>query len=116
MCRSPPVIAAWKAAAYGDFDALKQLTEGKPELLHQPDEQGYYAVQWAALNNRVAVLSYLIDQGCDVNAADQTGQTALHWCAVRGSVSALETLLREGANLGATDSRCAPATWAWEQT
>lgn len=98
-------VAVCKAAAYGDFDLLKQLADGKPELFHQPDEQGYFPVQWAALNNRVAVLGYLIDQGCDVNAADQTGQTALHWSAVRGSISALETLLRSGAELAATDSR-----------
>lgn len=105
---SPPrraVPAACKAAAYGDFETLKCLTSGRPELLHEPDEQGYYAVQWAALNNRVAVLSYLLDQGCDVNAADNTGQTALHWSAVRGSTSALETLLRAGANIAAADSR-----------
>lgn len=103
--RNEAVDTVCKAAAYGDFDLLKQLADGKPELFHQPDEQGYFPVQWAALNNRVAVLGYLIDQGCDVNAADQTGQTALHWSAVRGSISALETLLRSGAELAATDSR-----------
>lgn len=98
-----------KAAAYGDFEVLKRLADANPQLLHEPDEQGYYAVQWAALNNRVAVLSYLLDCGCDVNAADNTGQTALHWSAVRGSTTALETLLREGANIAATDSRCGTA-------
>jgi ankyrin repeat protein len=95
----------WKAAAYGDFDTLKGLADANPQLLHETDEQGYYAVQWAALNNRVAVLGWLIDAGCDVNAADPTGQTALHWSAVRGSVTALETLLRAGANIDARDSR-----------
>lgn len=100
------VDTVWKAAAYGDFDALKRLADAAtPELLHQPDEQGYYAVQWASLNNRVAVLNYLIDRGCDLNAADRTGQTAVHWAAVRGSLPALETLLRAGASLAAADSR-----------
>ncbi|GAB4817761.1 hypothetical protein N2152v2_004807 [Parachlorella kessleri] len=103
--RQEAVDTVWKAAAYGEFEALKRLADANPQLLHEPDEQGYYAVQWAALNNRVAVLNYLIDAGCDVNAADRTGQTALHWTAVRGSMSALETLLRQGADVAAVDSR-----------
>ena len=67
--------------------------------------QGYLALQWAALNNRVAILSHLIDKGCDLNATDSTGQTALHWSAVRGSTAAMETLLRAGADVRAADSR-----------
>lgn len=97
--------AVWKAAAYGDFEALKRLEDAKPGLIKQPDEHGYYAVQWAALNNRVAVLTYLADKGCDLNAADGTGQTALHWSAVRCALPALEMLLRLGADLNAADSR-----------
>lgn len=100
-----PHIAVWKAAAYGDFDALKRLADDSPGVLHTPDESGYYCLQWAALNNRVAVIAYLLDQGCDVNAADTTGQTALHWSAVRGSIPALETLLRANADLDTADSR-----------
>lgn len=97
--------AVWKAAAYGDFEKLTALAEAAPELLHQPDEQGFYALQWAALNGRVAILSFLVDKGCDLNAADATGQTALMWSAVRGSTAATETLLRAGADLAAADSR-----------
>lgn len=103
---SPTLPAVWKAAAYGDFDKLRELAQADPEALHRPDDQGFFALQWAALNNRVAVLTYLLDQGCDVSAADGTGQTALHWSAVRGSTAAMETLLRAGADLGARDSRC----------
>ena len=103
--QSPLAPAVWKAAAYGDFERLRELAEAKPELLGQPDEQGFYVAQWAALNNRIAVLTYLIDRGVDINAADATGQTALHWAAVRGAVQAAETLLRAGADLAAADSR-----------
>lgn len=99
------IDTVWKAAAYGDFEKLRELAQADPEALHRPDEQGFFALQWAALNNRVAVLTHLLDQGCDVNAADGTGQTALHWSGVRGSTAAMETLLRAGADLGARDSR-----------
>lgn len=53
----------------------------------------------------MAVIQFLTEHKCNVNAADQTGQTALHWAAVRGSLSAAETLLRAGADLNAKDCR-----------
>ena len=99
------VFAVWKAAAYGDFDALKRSADEDPALVNTPDEQGYFCIQWAALNNRVAIITYLIDLGCDLNAVDATGQSALHWSVVRGSIPALETLLRAGADLNSADSR-----------
>ena len=99
----------WKACAYGDFDSLKALAEAEGvrtrELLNSPDEKGYHCLQWAGLNNRVSILSYLIDKGVDLNAQDSTGQTALHWAAVRGSLAALETLLRAGSDPTIADSK-----------
>ena len=71
----------------------------------QADDQGYHALQWAALNNRVACCSFLLERGAPVNAMDTSGQNALHWAAVRGSLSAAETLLRAGADLAAQDCR-----------
>jgi Ankyrin repeats (3 copies) len=70
-----------------------------------PDEQGYYPLQWAALNNRVSAASYLLEHGADVNQVDHTGQTALHWAAVRGALSAGEVLLRAGAQVHTPDCR-----------
>jgi palmitoyltransferase len=70
-----------------------------------PLAQGYLALQWAALNNRVAAATALLERGADVNAADGQGQTALHWAAVRGAVPAAELLLRAGARLDRADSR-----------
>lgn len=94
-----------KACAYGDFDKLKQFVEADPSCIDKPDENGYRALQWAALNNRVAETTYLLNQGAAINAADQTGQTALHWAAVRGSLPVIETLLRNNANADAKDNR-----------
>ena len=67
--------------------------------------QGYLALQWAALNNRVAAATVLLERGADVNGVDGQGQTALHWAAVRGAVPASELLLRAGARLDRADSR-----------
>lgn len=70
---------------------------------YEPDATGYYALQWAALNNQTSVAKYIIHHGGDINAKDRSGQTALHWSAVRGSVEVADLLLKEGAQLNSAD-------------
>ncbi|KAK2078940.1 hypothetical protein QBZ16_002630 [Prototheca wickerhamii] len=96
-----PIDTVWKAAAYGDFDVLTRLASAEPASLHRPEEQGFYALQWAALNNRVAVLNYLLGAGCDACAVDPSGQTALHWAAHPGRGDAAA----RGRPLAARDGR-----------
>ncbi|XP_042481834.1 protein S-acyltransferase 24-like isoform X2 [Macadamia integrifolia] len=91
------------AAAYGDLEKLQRLVEGEGCSVCEADGLGYYALQWAALNNRTAAAQYIIERGGDVNAADHTGQTALHWSAVRGAIQVAELLLQEGARVDAAD-------------
>ncbi|KAF3642250.1 Protein S-acyltransferase 24 [Capsicum annuum] len=93
----------YTAAAYGDMEKLQRLVESEGCSVSEPDGLGYYALQWAALNNRTAAAQYIIEHGGDVNAADHTGQTALHWSAVRGAVQVAELLLQEGARVNAAD-------------
>ncbi|KAF8393114.1 hypothetical protein HHK36_021355 [Tetracentron sinense] len=93
----------YTAAAYGDLEKLQRLVECEDCSVSQPDGLGYYALQWAALNNRTAAAQYIIEHGGDVHAADHTGQTALHWCAVRGAIQVAELLLQEGARVNAAD-------------
>ncbi|KAI8565665.1 hypothetical protein RHMOL_Rhmol03G0278000 [Rhododendron molle] len=93
----------YTAAAYGDLEKLQRLVECEGCSVSEPDGLGYYALQWAALNNRTAAAQYIIEHGGDVNAADHTGQTAIHWCAVRGAIKVAEILLQEGARVNAAD-------------
>ncbi|KAK4854426.1 hypothetical protein QYF36_023717 [Acer negundo] len=93
----------YTAAAYGDLEKLQRLVECEGCSVSEPDGLGYYALQWAALNNRTAAAQYIIEHGGDVNAADHTGQTALHWSAVRGAIQVTELLLQEGARIHAAD-------------
>lgn len=93
----------YTAAAYGDLDKLQRLVESEGCSVSEPDGLGYYALQWAALNNRTAAAQYIIEHGGDVNAADHTGQTALHWSAVRGAIQVAELLLQEGSRVNAAD-------------
>ena len=95
----------WRAAAYGNVEAMKRMVEEDPGCVNAPDGSGYRALQWAALNNRVSAATYLLDQGSAINASDNDGQTALHWACVRGSLPCAELLLRKGADLNASDAR-----------
>ncbi|KAG8368569.1 hypothetical protein BUALT_Bualt15G0059100 [Buddleja alternifolia] len=97
------IIDVYSAAAYGDFDKLRKFVENDGVSLSQPDGNGYYPLQWAALNNFADIVQYIIERGGEVNATDNTGQTAIHWAAVRGSVAAAEVLLQNGARVEAAD-------------
>eukprot|EP00877_Chromochloris_zofingiensis_P000754 jgi/Chrzof1/1067/Cz01g38320.t1 len=94
-----------KACAYGDFDRLRQFVEADRTCVNKPDDQGYYPLQWAALNNRIAEATYLLSNGADINVQDSTGQTPLLWAAVRGSLPVIETLLRNGSDPNLKDNR-----------
>ncbi len=105
----------------------------RPLQVNQADPEGHYPLQWGALNNRVAVISLLLESGAQPDLVDTTGQAGLHWAGVRGSLQAAETLLRAGADLrcplslrhccladgpvticGAFASCTADQTWWWQ--
>ncbi|GER42111.1 S-acyltransferase [Striga asiatica] len=97
------IVDVFSASAYGDFDKLRKFVEDDGASVSLPDGNGYYPLQWAALNNFADVVHYIIDRGGDVNAKDNAGQTALHWTAVRGSIAAADVLLQNGARVEAAD-------------
>lgn len=92
------------AAAYGDLEKLRKFVEEDGESLSSPDPNGYYALQWAALNNFPLIVQYIIEHGGDVNDTDNAQQTALHWAAVRGSLAVVDVLLQNGARVEAADA------------
>lgn len=51
----------YTAAAYGDMEKLQRLVESEGCSVSEPDSLGYYALQWAALNNRTAAAQYIIE-------------------------------------------------------
>uniref|UniRef100_A0ACD5ZK48 Uncharacterized protein n=1 Tax=Avena sativa TaxID=4498 RepID=A0ACD5ZK48_AVESA len=92
----------YTAAAYGDMEKLQRLVEaGRP--VDKPDGHGFYALQWAALNNRVAAAQYILQHGALPDIADHTGQTAIHWSAARGHIQVAELLVGKGADVHARD-------------
>lgn len=51
----------YTAAAYGDLEKLQRLVEDEGGSVSEPDSLGYYALQWASLNNRTAAAQYIIE-------------------------------------------------------
>ncbi|ESQ51112.1 hypothetical protein EUTSA_v10022988mg [Eutrema salsugineum] len=100
---SPTITDVFSASAYGDLHQLKRFVEHGGSSVSLPDANGYYAIQWAALNNSLDVAQYIIEHGGDVNAADNIQQTPLHWAAVKGSIDVADLLLQNGARIEAAD-------------
>lgn len=98
------VIDVFSASAYGDLDKLRKFVEEDKASLSTPDGNGYYALQWASLNNFPDVAQYIIEHGGDVNQHDNVRQTALHWAAVRGSIAVADVLLQNGGRVEAADA------------
>ncbi|XP_076903751.1 putative protein S-acyltransferase 23 [Bidens hawaiensis] len=97
------IVDVFGACAYGDLLKLIKFVEQDGVSVNQPDGNGYYPLQWAALNNVADVVHYIIEHGGDVHAVDHVGQTALHWAAAWGSLAAAEVLLQNGARVEAAD-------------
>lgn len=58
---APTVIDVFSASAYGDFEKLRKFVEQDGASLSKPDGNGYYALQWAALNNFADIAQYIIE-------------------------------------------------------
>lgn len=50
----------YTAVAYRDMEKLQRLVESQGYFVSELDGHGYYALQWAALNSRIAAVQYII--------------------------------------------------------
>lgn len=55
------VFDVFSAAAYGDFEKLRLFVERDGASVSDPDASGYYALQWAALNNFPDIVHYIVE-------------------------------------------------------
>lgn len=55
------IVDVYSASAYGDFDKLRKFVEKDGASVSVPDASGYYALQWAALNNFADIVQYIIN-------------------------------------------------------
>jgi ankyrin repeat protein len=56
-------------------------------------------------NNKMSILTTIIDKGADVNAKNDYGCTALHYCTEDSGIGCAALLLANGADVNATDNK-----------
>jgi ankyrin repeat protein len=74
-----------KSAFQDDSDKCNVTPYGQSLLLH------------AVFENKMNILKFLIEQGCDLNKGDDDGLTPLHAAALENNREAAATLLSSGA-------------------
>lgn len=84
-------------------DAVQVLLKADPELIDQPDEEGYTALHLAVIAGNRTVLRCLVDRGADVNALDNERHSVVHWATVCGELEALDLVLDAGADASVED-------------
>jgi len=62
----PVILDVFTASAHGDFNKLRTFVEQYGASVSVPDISGYYALQWASLNNFHDIAHYLIQVPFDV--------------------------------------------------
>lgn len=91
----------WDAAMAGDEAAIEAALQGGANinaLDTRSSQNGRFALNWAAINDRGQVVRMLIERGAAVNAQTRSGFTALHHAAETGSLSAAQALLNANAD------------------
>ncbi len=91
-------------ARKGDLGQLKQLLKKDANLINSTNEHGFTPLILASYRNETEVVSYLVQQGADVNILSEMG-TALMAATFKGNTKIVEILLNNQANPNIADSK-----------
>lgn len=87
-----------KATQYGLLNRCKEIIESGYDI-NKPDPQNIYLLHWAAINNKIDVIKYLISKGAAVDpVGGDLRATPLHWATRQGHISAVVLLMSNGAD------------------
>jgi len=87
-----------EACEAGDLDLVKEWREKDPDQLELAEFAGNKPLQIAALNGNAEVVSYLIDQGCQIDCANVDKDTPLIDAAENGHLEVVRLLLSAGVD------------------
>jgi ankyrin repeat protein len=72
--------------------------------VNEQDRRGLSPLMYAALNNHPDMISFLLDNGADINMTDKmAGSTALIWAASANNLGAAQKLIERGADRNIMD-------------
>ncbi|KAK8013108.1 hypothetical protein PG991_010483 [Apiospora marii] len=82
--------------ADGDLSGFLGLLKDDPNLKHSisTDDQGLYAIHWAAAGGHTAIIEHLLRVGVSPEVQTPEGWTSMHFAALFGRFQALNWLLR----------------------
>lgn len=89
------------AVQRGNVDRLQKLVELYDYDVNIPDKEDCALLQWAALNNHVPVMEFLMSRAANVNfVGGELRATPLHWATFMGNLPAVVCLIKHGADPG----------------
>ena len=67
-----------------------------------PDEQGITALMWAAANNQILTVDYLLERGADPHIITDNKESALLFASAQGHHEVLNILLQHAVDINQT--------------
>src|SRR5262245_43336762 len=87
-----------QACLYGYNTTLEKLLKKYPDLVHQPDSLGMYALHTASRHGHTATVNLLVEKGADINQKHFGNQSALYYATERMHKETIKLLLQKGAD------------------
>lgn len=102
----PPPSELVKACQIGDLNRIKELFESGEASAADIEPDGTSALHWAAINNRLNICRFLLENGAQVDSrGGDLAATPLHWAAKYGLVYIVHLLIQHGADPLRSDSQ-----------
>lgn len=104
-------LIGWCARA-GFLEGVKMLHEANADIEGVAATQyqngkslatAHSPLMFAAANNRISCIDYLLDNGANIDQLDESGETAIYWAIDQDYPEAAEKLVQRGANLDIKD-------------
>ena len=90
----------WDACIAGDLKAVKRFYDKNGDVNKFTNVGNMSVLHIAVMGGNPAVIEFLIDKGCDVNAKTHEGNTALNTAVRAQIIEAVRMLLAKGADPG----------------
>lgn len=93
-----PSSMIFEATRYGELDKVKEFVEQGFDV-NERDNEDVTLLHWAAINNRIEIVKFLIIKGAIIDAiGGETKSTPLHWATSMGHLKMVVLLMKNGAD------------------